>query len=241
MKAIIIDDMELARESLKADLREYCHEIEIVGEAEGVVSAAKLLRDTEADLLFLDIHMQDGEGFDLLDILPDKKLNVIFTTASDEHAIRAFQYAAVDYLLKPIDPTLLKQAIAKISTNESFDVLHKKVLDEKERNSIVLSTAEEMRVVKIEHIIRCQSIGNYTEFYFKEDKKLLVTKTLKEYDRMLSDQNFIRVHQSHLVNLRSIKSYIKTEGGYLLLNDGSRVPVSVRKKPEVMKLVSQIN
>ncbi len=240
MRAIIVDDMELARESLRADVQQYCPEIQLVGEAKGVVSAAKLLREVAVDLIFLDINMDDGEGFDLLDILPDYKTKVIFVTASDEHALKAFQYAAIDYLLKPVDPERLKQAIAKIKNSHFFSKDNQSVLKEGERNNLVLSTSEELRVVEIENIVRCQSMGNYTQFFFTDGSKILITKTLKDYDSLLGEKGFVRVHQSHLVNQNQIKAYVKTEGGYLVLKDGSNVPVSVRKKPEVMKIVSQL-
>ncbi len=240
MKVVIIDDMELARESLKADLAQYCPEIELVGEADGVVSAAKLLKQTSVDLIFLDIHMDDGDGFDVLDIVPEYKARVIFTTASDEYAIKAFQYAALDYLLKPIDPELLKAAVEKSIESGVFNRAQKNILTNDSFDKIVLNTAEEMRVVDVSEIIRCESMGNYTQFFFKDNTKMLVTRTLKDFDQMLEDKNFLRVHQSHLVNLGFVNSYIKTEGGYLLLNNKSRIPVSVRKKSTVLKIVSQL-
>ncbi len=240
MKVVIIDDMELARESLKADLAQYCPEIELVGEADGVVSAAKLLKQTSVDLIFLDIHMDDGDGFDVLDIVPEYKARVIFTTASDEYAIKAFQYAALDYLLKPIDPELLKAAVEKSIESGVFNGAQKNILTNDSFDKIVLNTAEEMRVVDVSEIIRCESMGNYTQFFFKDNTKMLVTRTLKDFDQMLEDKNFLRVHQSHLVNLGFVNSYIKTEGGYLLLNNKSRIPVSVRKKSTVLKIVSQL-
>lgn len=240
MRAIVIDDMELARASLKADLSEYCPQITIVGEASGVVSAAKLLRTVEVDLIFLDIHMEDGEGFDLLDILPELKTKVIFTTASDEHAIKAFQYAAIDYLLKPISPDLLVQAVDKVKDLPAFTTQNKEILNDTDRNSLVLSTSDELRVVDIDQIIRCQADSNYTYFILADGTKIMVTRTLKEYDNLLEGKSFIRVHQSHLVNINSIQSYIKTEGGYLLLKNQERIPVSVRKKPFVMKVVAEI-
>lgn len=240
MKAVIIDDMELARATLKADIAAYCPDIELVGEADGVVSAAKLLKQTEVDLIFLDIQMGDGDGFDVLDIVPEYKARVIFTTASDEYAIKAFQYAALDYLLKPIDPELLVKAIEKSKLSGAFDGAQKNILESDNYDKLVLNTAEEMRVVTISEIIRCESMGNYTQFFFADDTKMLVTRTLKDFDQILSEKNFLRVHQSHLVNLDCVNAYVKTEGGYLLLNNKSRIPVSVRKKPTVLKIVSQL-
>ena len=240
MKAVIIDDMELARESLKADLKEYCPDIELVGEADGVVSAAKLLKQAEVDLIFLDIQMGDGDGFDVLDIVPEYKARVIFTTASDEYAIKAFQYAALDYLLKPIDSELLVRAVEKSKLSGVFDGAQKNILESENFDKIVLNTAEEMRVVDVAEIVRCESMGNYTQFFFTDETKMLVTRTLKDFDLILNEKNFIRVHQSHLVNLDTIAAYIKSEGGYLLLKNKARVPVSVRKKPSVLKIVSKL-
>lgn len=240
MRAIIIDDMALARESLKADLKDYCPHIEVVAEADGVVEGAKVLRKVDCDLIFLDIHMDDGEGFDILDILPELKTRVIFTTASSEHAMKAFQYAAIDYLLKPIDPELLTAAVDKVKDNPHFNSSQNEVLQSQKNDRLVLNVAEELRVVAIKEIKRCQSMGNYTQFFFEDNTKLLVTRTLKEFDLALTAKGFVRVHQSHLVNLDYVGSYIKTEGGYIRMKDGTDVPVSVRKKPAVMEAIKSL-
>lgn len=236
LSAIIIDDMDLARKSLAADLGNYCPEINILGEADSVVSGSKLIQKTNPDLIFLDIHLPDGEGFDILELLPDLKSKVIFTTGSDQHAIKAFQFSAVDYLLKPIDPELLIAAVNKLKSNVVRDELHVSLLKENINAPCKLSlhTAEQIKIADINDIVRLEAYGNYTQFYFLDGSKLLVTKTLKDYDTMLADNQFLRVHQSHLINLALLKSYIKTEGGYILMQDGTRVPVSVRKKPMVI-------
>lgn len=232
MRAIIIDDMPLAIASLKADIEDLGMPIEIVATAEGVMDAAKKIKKEKPDLLFLDIHMGDGDGFDLLEII-DKKHAVIFTTASQDFAIKAFQFSAIDYLLKPIDVSLLKSAIEKAQLYLDEATINPK----NDSQSIALNTQEEIRLVKVEDIIRLEAMGNYTTFYIEGQSKILVTRTLKEFVATLPD-TFIRPHQSHLVNRSHIKSYIKTEGGYLLLKDGSNVPVSVRKKPYVMDVLS---
>ena len=234
IKAVIIDDMPLAIASLKADIEELDVGVELIGTAEGVISGAKLLKNANPDLIFLDIHMGDGDGFDLLDIIETNNYNVIFTTASQEHAVKAFQFSAIDYLLKPIVPDLLRQAIEKVQMkiNKNNDTPNNE-----NPGSLALNTQEEIRVVRIDEIIRLEAMGNYTYFYFKDDPKLLVTKTLKDFERILPE-HFIRVHQSHLVNKTYIKAYIKTEGGYLKMKDGSHVPVSVRKKPYLVELLS---
>lgn len=244
--AIIIDDMKLARVNLKQDIEDFCPDINIVGEADGVVSGAKLIRETKPDIVFLDIEMNDGNGFDLLDILPEVNSKVIFVTASQEFAIKAFQYAAVDYILKPADTELLQLAIKKVLSQQAPQADQLNVVKSQinvtalSKSKLVLHTAEEIKVAMISQIVRCESMGNYTQFFFVDDTKLLVTKTLKEFDEILSTNGFIRTHQSHLINSDYIRSYVKTEGGYILLKNDHRIPVSVRKKPEIVKLLDNL-
>lgn len=244
--AIIIDDMKLARANLLQDITDYCPEVTVIGQADGVLSGAKLIREVKPEIIFLDIEMNDGVGFDLLDIIPEVNSRVIFVTASNEFAIKAFQYAAVDYILKPADGDLLAQAVQKVLSQtapikEQWDLVKDQVAKTApSSDKLVLHTQEEIKVAAISEIIRCESMGNYTQFYFADGTKLLVTKTLKEYDRILSPHNYLRTHQSHLVNSEFIKSYIKTEGGYILMKDGSRIPVSVRKKAKIVKLLDAL-
>ena len=235
IKALIIDDMPLAIASLQADLADnHENDVVVIGTATGVMEGAKLIKKLRPDMIFLDVHMGDGNGFDLLDIITDGSVKVVFTTASKDHAIQAFQFEAVDYLLKPVDPELLGLAIDKVKA------LHISSPDPQASTravpaTIALNTQEEIRILNLADIIRLEAMGNYTTFYTAEGK-ILVTKTLKEFEKILSD-DFIRVHQSHLVNRQQIKAYIKTEGGYLKMKDGSDVPVSVRKKSYVMDLL----
>ncbi|MEE9438041.1 MAG: LytTR family DNA-binding domain-containing protein [Saprospiraceae bacterium] len=242
LTAIIIDDMELARLSLKADINDHCPNIEVIGEAEGVLSAAKLLKNIVPDILFLDIEMEDGTGFDLLDILPSSIQSVIFVTARQDYALKAFQYSAFDYLLKPIDPELLIKAVGKISNQKQqrkaqLEILKDGLDKSKTLNKIALHTSEKIVVIAIKDIIRMEAMTNYTQFFFVDGTKLLITKTLKEYDKMLGESGFVRVHQSHLINMDQVKAYVKTEGGYITMKDDSMVPVSIRKKPYVMRLL----
>lgn len=239
--AVIIDDLELARISLRADIEDHYPDIDIVGEADGIVSGAKLLKLSNPDIAFLDIEMNDGIGFDLLDILPNLKTKVIFVTGSKEYAIRAFQYSAIDYLMKPVDSDLLIAAVEKVATQmksspQQIELL-KETYQTNKIHKIALHTTEQILITSIKDIVRLESMGNYTQFYFADGSKTLITKTLKIYDKMLSGQGFLRVHQSHLVNIEHVKAYIKTEGGYLTMKDGSMVPVSVRKKASVMEIL----
>lgn len=240
-KAVIIDDIESARKSLKDDLEYYCSGVEIVGEAEGVVSGAKVIKETNPDIVFLDIQMNDGSGFDLLEILPELNANIIFTTASDQYAIKAFKFSAIDYLLKPIDPDDLVKAVEKASKEsdgkEKLGILKDNFHSPKK---LALNTLEKIHIANIQDIVRCESNVNYTMFYFKDNSKILVTKTLKEYDKMLSPQGFLRPHQSHLINLEFVKEFVKLDGGFIVMKDGAKVPVSTRKRPEVMDILSNL-
>ena len=245
IEAVIIDDVQQARETLKADLKDYCPEIKIVGEADGVVSGAKLIKQHQPQVAFLDIQMQDGSGFDLLEILPEVNFKIIFTTASDAFAIQAFRFSALDYLLKPIDPDELKGAVQKIGqTTEtdqgSLEVLKETIAAPRALKRLALNTLEKIHIAEISNIVRCESNVNYTMFHFAEGRKLLVTKTLKEFDEMLRDQGFIRVHQSHLVNVNYLKEYVKTDGGYLVMKNGNEVPVSTRKKQMVLEAIERL-
>ena len=229
MKAIIIDDIQAAVDALASDVADYCPQLELVGFANSVVSGAKLIKEQKPELIFLDIEMDDGDGFDLLDIIGEHRAHVIFTTGSKEYAIKAFKYEAVDYLLKPIDPDDLIAAVARV----------KVPIKASEQTKIALHTAEEIYYAEIESIIYCRASGNYTQFVFDDRKKILVTKTLKEFEKALPPDIFVRTHQSYLVNINHVKSFLKEDGGYLLVSNQDRIPVSVRKKTLVMQHINQ--
>jgi two-component system, LytTR family, response regulator len=237
IKAIIIDDSPAARAALKADLEDYCEEVNLIGEAEGVVSGAKLIKEVQPELVFLDIQMNDGSGFDLLEILGENRPKIIFTTSSNEHAIQAFRFAAVDYLLKPIDPNQLKEAIEKSTVSSPIQISTLKSHLSGNVNRIALNSQEKIQIVEIPQVVRCESNGSYTLFFLETGEEILVTKTLKEYDHLLSGLGFLRVHQSHLINLSFIKEFIKKDGGYLILKDKTEIPVSSRKRSSVMAVL----
>ena len=243
-KAIIIDDIAQSRATLKEDLDTYCPEIQVIGEAEGVVSGARLLKELTPDVLFLDIQMPDGTGFDLLEILPKVAFKIIFTTASDAFAIRAFRFSAVDYLLKPIDPDDLIESVNKLKsfphTGQNLDLLLDNMKNQETPKKLSLHTQDKIQIVTVSDIIRCESSGNYTIFHFSDGTNLMVTRTLKEYDQLLGDSGFFRVHQSHLVNQKHITAFVKTEGGYLLMSNGQHVSVSLRKKAAVMEMLEKL-
>lgn len=243
MTAIIVEDMPQAIAVLEADLAAHCPDIELIGTAHSVVSAAKLLRQVQPDVIFLDILLGDGTGFDLLEIFPRLDARIIFVTASDEHALRAFRYAAVDYLLKPIDPAQLKTAVARARaqtghSRESLSVLRDAIArPDVLPNRITLNTQERILVADIDQIVRCEADGNNTRVVLAGGEKVFVTKTLKHFDQLLEQHGFLRVHQTHLVNFRYVRGLEKKDGGYLMLKNGDTVPVSVRKKAEVVHML----
>lgn len=246
IRSLIIDDEKHSRSTLKNMLEEFCSEVQLIDEADGFKSGVAAIKKHKPDLIFLDIQMPDGSGFRVLEETRDNDFEVIFTTAYDTFAIKAFKYSALDYLLKPIDAVELQNAVDKVKKNNSadttpgIDLLLESLRERENPKKIVLSTFEGMHVVEIDHIIRCESDDYYTRFYFKDNKEMLVSKTLKEYEQLLTDHNFIRPHKSHLVNIKYIKSYIKADGGHILLTNGVSVPVSRRKKEMVLQVLGNL-
>lgn len=238
--SFVVDDIPEALELLSNDIERNHPEIKVIGKASSVVEASKLLQKKQPDMLFLDIMLGDGTGFDILEIVPNLKSKIIFVTASDEYAIKAFKFAAIDYILKPYSNDELAIAINKAKKQikpekEQLSILKQIVTKPSNKpTKLSLHTSEKIIVVKIEDIIRCKADNNYTTFFLKNKTKILVSKTLKYYSDILKEVNFLRVHQSHLVNKQHIKEYIKSDGGYLILEDASNVPVSVRKRQEII-------
>jgi two-component system LytT family response regulator len=246
LTAILVDDIPAALQLLASDIQQKHASISIIGQAKSVVEAAKLLQKEEPDILFLDIMLGDGTGFDLLEIFPNLRSNIIFVTASDEYAIKAFKFAAIDYILKPYSDNDLQLAIQKASLKIKPDKEQLRILKDaislpnQRPQKISLHTLDKIIVVDLNDIIRCKSDNNYTEFFFSDKTKILVTKTLKTFSNLLKRHQFLRVHQSHLVNSKYIKEFIKSDGGYLVLKDKSTVPVSIRKRTEVMEALHTI-
>ena len=248
IKAFIIDDVEKARSALKSDIKTYCPTVQVICEADGVETGLQLIKNTTPDVIFLDIRMSDGSGFDLIAKLRQQgsiPFQIIFTTAYDEYAIKAFKFSAIDYLLKPVDHEDLIQAVQKIKTTdvqsslkENMELLLESMKSIKTSNKrIALNSIDKIQVVNVDDIIQCESQKNYTLFYLTNKKQVLVTRTLKEFEDMLEGDNFLRVHHSHLINVKHLKEYVKTDGGYAMMSDGSEVPVSVRKKEHLLSLL----
>lgn len=235
IRALIVDDEANNRENLRLALATYCQEIAVVGEADSAITAMDRIKETSPDLVFLDIAMPMGSGFDLLESLPRIDFEVIFVTAYDQYAIRAIKFAAVDYLLKPINALELKQAVDRVQSRQLQKnqqgqlevILHNLQRQEKK---IALPQSDHIEFVAVQDIIRCQGDRNYTYFFLRDGRKILVSRTLKEYVDLLDDQFFYRVHQSHLVNLNCIQQYQKSDGGLLVTLDGAKIPVARARK-----------
>ena len=245
--AAIVDDEQGNRENLLRMLGTYCPQIKISAICSSVTEACTVLPEVKPDILFLDIRLGDDTGFSLLESLPDVPFEVIFVTAYDSYAIQAIRFSALDYLLKPIDPEELAHAVEKAvqvvlrkQENKRMQNLlqNTRVLDKQKK--IALSVADKIEFVEIGSIIRCESENNYTTFYLKTGEKLVVSKTLKEFDELLTPHNFMRVHQSHLINLDEIKSFIKSDGGYIRMKDGSSIPISRQRRNYVMDVLKEL-
>ena len=243
IRAIIIDDEQESRNTIANILNKYCKNITVAGEAENVQDALALILKEKPDVVFLDIRMPDGTGFDLLEKIPEVNFRVIFVSAHDQYALRAIKVSALDYILKPVDPQQLIDAVDKMKEpdNELNTIALKINTLLRNKNGferITLPTFEGFKFINIKDIIRCEADNNYTFFYLNTGEKILVTKTLKEYDETLSGVDFIRVHQSHLVNVKFIDRYIKGDGGSIVMADGSEVEVSRRRKEEFLKRIT---
>jgi len=231
-------------------LGRYCTNVLVQAEASGVRTGIEAIRKHKPDVIFLDIQMPDGSGFRLLEEFGEVDFEIIFTTAFDQYAIKAIKYSALDYLLKPIVPQELIVAVEKVEArkiaknanlNKNIDVLLDNLrASPKESPKIILSTAEKIHVIKIDDIIRCESDNYYTNFFFSDGNKLLISKTLKENESVLKEHNFIRPHKSHLVNAKYIKGYMKHDGGYIVMSDDSKIPVSRRKKESMIEIINNL-
>lgn len=245
-KAIIIDDENRTRDLIAKMINSFGLDIEAIPAAESVASGIKAIEDHHPDIVFLDIKLPDGTGFDLLKALPEKNFEVIFITAHEEFAIKAIKFSALDYILKPVDPEELKEAVVRAlesvgakKEDSQFEALQLNIQPNQKRK-LVLKTQESVHIVELDNIIRCEADRNYTSFYLAEGKKILVSKTLKDYETLLSSHNFLRVQQSHLINLDYVDRYDKGNGGSVVMKDGSEVPLSPAKRDIFFKILENL-
>lgn len=248
-RSILIDDEEGAREALANILLTYFPDVEIIGKADSAKKGVEMICSLHPELVFLDIEMPGGNAFDLLSSPALERVmnfEVIFVTAFDHYALQAIKYSALDYLLKPVDMDELKKALLKYEGKkneknffkEKLSVLLNNVTADTHRK-IAIPDVDGLTFITVEEIIRCESDGNYTIIHTSAGKKMLSSRTLSEYDDLLSGGNFFRVHRSHLINLHHIKKYYRGEGGYVVMSDESQIEVSRRKKNEFIEWVGK--
>lgn len=245
-KVLIIDDENRTRSLIAKMIDSFGLDVEAIPEGENVQSGIKAIEKHNPDIVFLDIQMPDGTGFDVIRSIENKNFEVIFITAHEEFAIKAIKFSALDYLLKPVDAVELRAALEKalqVVENSGdmgqFDALNSNI-QKNERRRLVLKTQESVHVVDLEEIIRCEADRNYTSFFLRDNKKILVSKTLKEYETLLSGHNFLRVQQSHLININFVDRYDKKNGGAVVMKDGSEVPLSPAKRDIFFKRLENL-
>lgn len=245
MKALIIDNELPLRNALRLLLENYCPEITEKAEADGVKTGLEQIKNFAPDIVFLDVEMDDGTGFDLMQQVPNPSFQLIFVTAHNQYAIDAFRFSAIDYLLKPVDPEALQKGVQKAAgqlrtrnLGRQMEVLMQQLKGKPDPDKrIVLRDFDNIYFVRTGDILFCEAEGPYTKFYVSSGETILVSKNLKEYESILEPLGFVRTHHSFLANPAKIKMYDKSDGGALILEGGHSIPVSQRKKDAVLSLL----
>lgn len=246
-RTVIVDDDILARKVLKRILEQNFEEINICGEADSVASGTELINEVVPELVFMDIEMPDGTGFELIEKLERVDFKLVFTTSYSDYAITAFKYSAFDYIVKPV---LLENVRSTIQRIKDIPVLHEKnrieVLkdnlnrkDVEKDPTIALPEMNGFSIVKVKDIVRCEGERNYSRIFFREGKSILVSRTLLEFDNLLVPHGFYRIHRSHLINLKDVVRFLKTDGGIVELADSTQLPVSPKYKDDFLEKLLQ--
>lgn len=247
MKTVLVDDEINALEMLEWMLQKNCPEVEIVAMCDSPLDALEKIKALKPDVIFLDIEMPQLNGFDLLERLGKHESDVIFTTAYNQFAIKAFKVCALDYLLKPIDPEDLKAAVQKAAqkkntvSQEQLDLLLSYMKPEKPKSKrIALTASDHLVFVETEKIIYCESDSNYTIFFLTDGQKIIVSKTLKDVEEILEGTDFFRVHASYLINMKHVSKFTRGDGGYVVMSNNQHITVSRKKKDEFFEMFSKI-
>lgn len=246
IKTVIIDDDSQIVNMLQGLLKENFQEIELCGHSDNVQDAVQLIKKQQADLVFLDIELTDGTGFQILQQLKPYKFKVIFITAFNDFALKAIKFSAIDYILKPVNHTEFLQGVEKAISEIENTQIEKQIQNffdhyEKRTQSkkIVLRTADNLHFIDISEILYCKSDNSYTTFFMRDNEKIMVSKNLKEYETMLTDFGFFRPHHSFLVNLHHVKKLDKHDGGFLILSNNKEIAVSTRRKAKLMQILEK--
>jgi two-component system LytT family response regulator len=246
INAIIVDDEEKSRATLHKLVSNHCPKVQIVELCDSVETAMKAIEKHNPHIVFLDIEMPFHSGFNLLERIKDPEFEVIFTTAYDHYAIKAIKFSAMDYLLKPIDVDELKEAVGRIDDKKNkphdgykkFELLLSNIKGKSVK--IAVPTFDGLQMISADDIIKCVADESYTHITLMSKQKITVSKLLKEYEELLSDHNFFRIHNSSLINLKHVTKYIKGDGGYVVMCDGEQCEVSRRKKTELLNKLTLV-
>ncbi|MEO8147785.1 MAG: LytTR family DNA-binding domain-containing protein [Bacteroidia bacterium] len=248
IRTILIDDEQHCRESLSATLHNYFPEIELLAQCTSIAEGEKAIEQLKPELVFLDVELPPFTSFDMLKKLGTISFEIIFTTAFDKYALRAIKASALDFILKPVGKEELGEAIDRFkqkqsrnNSNQHMEVLFENVRQLRDPlKKLMIPTQAGFELVSVKDIVRLQSDSNYTNFHFVDKRKILVSKTLKDFDELLSGHSFFRVHQSHLINLNYVKNYAKGEGGVVMMQDGTEIDVSRRRKEDFIKSLESL-
>ena len=247
-QVVIVDDELRGRETLNALIEKHCPEISVVGIAGSAKEGFEVINNTNPDIVFLDVEMPGGNGFDMLEMFSNVPFEVVFTTAYGHYAIKAIKHSALDYLLKPVEVDELQAVVkqfrekkAASNLDVNISTLLANLKNTNTHKKLVLPDGQGLTVVETEEIVRLESEGSYTVFYLTQGRKYMISKHLKEFENTLSDNAaFVRVHRSHLINMEHVKRYIKGEGGYAVMSDASEVEISRRRKNEFLQLLGNL-
>ncbi len=241
LKAVVIEDEPKTREAITNIINRLCDDVEVVATGHNIKTGIDAIYNGRPDILLIDVELADGNAFDILRHIFNIDFQVIFVTAHEGYALKAIKFNAFDYILKPFSVEELTSTIEKASkevNRKKTEVYLESLLhsiDDRENKRIVLKTVDEIHLVNISEIINCEADSSYTHFYLKDGSQLTVSNHLKEYDELLRDYHFFRVHHSHLVNLNEVKKFHKTNNAYVLMSNGKQVPVSSRKKERLLE------
>jgi two-component system LytT family response regulator len=251
IKTVLVEDEKKSREVLQKMLEKHCPDVQLLGSASSVTEGVEMIRSQKPELVFLDIELTDGTGFDVLEKVKDQQFDVVFATAYDQYAIKAIKFSAIDYLLKPYDIDELKAAVKKIADkkaqhaapnldNIKFLLDNFKKQDEN-YNKITLPTGNAYEIVQIKDIVRCEADGSYTNFYLSDKRHFMVTQNLKHYEDILPGDKFLRVHHAHLINMDHVVRFLKEDSGYAIMSDGSKIEISRRKREQFLEILNKMS